>query len=180
MPKTKKPKKLKREKWAMIGLPIYFEKYYYMVSNYGKVKRVDVFTGEVLMLRCSKERGGTKLNLQHPDGSCYYFVHRLVAMFFLKRKVGKQFVIHLDQNYENSRYDNLKWVSREELNEVWKERGCYVGNVHPNYKLKVEDIKKIRKLLDKGLSLKKIAEQFNVSDMQIHRIGSGENWSWVE
>jgi uncharacterized protein YjcR len=37
-----------------------------------------------------------------------------------------------------------------------------------------------RKLLNGKTRLKMIAKQFGVSDMQIHRIKTGENWSHVK
>ena len=38
----------------------------------------------------------------------------------------------------------------------------------------------IKKMLAKGKTLREIADKYKVSDMQIHRIKTGENWSHVK
>lgn len=43
-------------------------------------------------------------------------------------------------------------------------------------KLTIANVKKIRNLIAAGKTLKEIARTFGVSDMQIHRIKTGENW----
>jgi hypothetical protein len=45
-----------------------------------------------------------------------------------------------------------------------------------NAKLTKEDVKNIKKMIAAGRVLKHIASEYNVSDMQISRIKTGENW----
>ena len=45
-----------------------------------------------------------------------------------------------------------------------------------NSKLTIDQVKDIQKLISKKVSLRKIADTYGVSDMQICRIKSGENW----
>lgn len=45
-----------------------------------------------------------------------------------------------------------------------------------NYKLSIDKVKEIRNLISKGVTLRKIASIYGVSDMQISRIKTGENW----
>ena len=56
-----------------------------------------------------------------------------------------------------------------------QEKGIYT-----NAKLTVEKVSRIKKLLRTGESLKDIAKKYKVSDMQIHRIKTGENWKHVK
>ena len=42
------------------------------------------------------------------------------------------------------------------------------------------DVLHIKEKLNKGATLRQLAKQFGVSDMQIYRIKSGENWSSVK
>jgi hypothetical protein len=50
-----------------------------------------------------------------------------------------------------------------------------------NQKLKESQVKMIKKKLQAGKStLKTIAQQFGITDMQVHRIKTGENWSHVD
>tara|TARA_B110000459_G_scaffold189875_1_gene224405 strand:+ start:1265 stop:2047 length:783 start_codon:yes stop_codon:yes gene_type:complete len=51
-----------------------------------------------------------------------------------------------------------------------------VDKTYPNSKLKPNQIKLIKKLIKKGDSLRKISSLFSVSEMQINRIKTGENW----
>ncbi len=46
----------------------------------------------------------------------------------------------------------------------------------PNYKLNKKDVQYIRKYIRKKVPLNKIGKIFNVSEMQINRIKTGENW----
>jgi len=59
-----------------------------------------------------------------PDGrrSTSDYVHRLVALAWLEKPTdpAKTRVIHIDRNYENNHYKNLRWVSVEEHMEVTK------------------------------------------------------------
>ena len=85
----------------------------------------------------------------------------------------------MDYDNQNNHYKNLKWVSREEQedhirkNPLAKNRG--------NQKLTLERVKLIKqKLTDGKTSLKALAKKYKVSDMQIHRIKTGENWGHVK
>lgn len=48
--------------------------------------------------------------------------------------------------------------------------------IYSNSKLKIEDVKDIKKKIRLGIPLRKIASTFVVSEMQINRIKTGENW----
>lgn len=50
------------------------------------------------------------------------------------------------------------------------------GKKKNNAKLTVDDVKEIKRLIRKDFPLKQIAKRFGVSDMQINRIKTGENW----
>lgn len=65
-----------------------------------------------------------------------------------------------DGNKKNLHYTNLHIISNRRL----------------SHKLSYENVKEIKKLLKQGESLKKIGDAYGVSDMQIHRIKTGENW----
>ena len=85
----------------------------------------------------------------------------------------------------DNRVENLKWATKREKelhqfnNPTWeavvKKRGEKIGKLT---KGKVKIIK--RQLQNKNNRLSMIAKRFGVSDMQIHRIKTGENWSSVE
>lgn len=119
-------------------------------------------------------------------------IHRAVAELFLE-KPGKdqKFIIHKDFDKLNNHVDNLAWASQEELNGRYMQHPKNVlyqfkkqfQEVKPNTsmgKLTENEVLVIKKRLKKGYTLKRLAKQFGVSDMQIHRIKTGENWQHVK
>jgi hypothetical protein len=126
------------------------------------------------------------------DGKYFaILIHLLVAKHFLPKPAGKQkFVLHKDFNKENNRYTNLKWAAQEEITRhnmknpvviAAKEKmRQVVAKGGYNTKLTEAKVKQIRKYLSKWKTLKELAVQYKVSDMQIHRIKTRENWGHVK
>lgn len=54
------------------------------------------------------------------------------------------------------------------------------GENNGNARLSVEDVKEIKKLLQKGVKKTELAKQYNVSFSLIHNISTGERWASVE
>ncbi len=88
----------------------------------------------------------------------------LVAFAFgvLSKKINnkKQGIDYKDGDKKNLHYSNLLVVEKK----------------YTNSKLNSEDIKHIRKQIKLGVPLRRIAQIFCVSEMQINRIKTGENW----
>lgn len=122
-----------------------------------------------------------------------FLVHKAVAELFLPapKDLDKTFIIHKDFVKENNTVDNLEWANQKELSER--------ANKHPktilhnfkrtsgeslqsatNAKLTEKDVLYIKTKLKKGITAKALAKRFDVSEMQIHRIKTGENWKHVE
>lgn len=119
-------------------------------------------------------------------GRFQQLVHRIVVKYFLPPPTKKQiYVAHLDYDKSNNRVDNLKWMTLEEntahnINNpknIQRKERIYEGG---SAKLDVTKVMYIKKLLNEGKTLRSIAKNFKVSDMQIHRIKTGENWGKVE
>jgi hypothetical protein len=118
-------------------------------------------------------------------------IHRLVADYFLKAPVkGQTIVGHLDYNKINNRANNLKWMTPEEnykhqqnspfVIKEKQERKTRPKQASRATKLTVTKVMLLKKLLNKGMTLKKLSKQFKISDMQVHRIKTGENWGEIE
>ena len=118
-------------------------------------------------------------------------IHRLVAEYYLTtRSLNKTIVAHLDFDKLNNNVKNLKWMTPEE-NYAHQKNSPYVieererrilnGPTHSNnIKLTLTKVMLLKKMLNEGRkTLKQLAKQFKVSDMQIIRIRRGENWSSV-
>ncbi len=88
----------------------------------------------------------------------------LVAIAFevLSKKLNKkkQAIDYRDRDKRNLHYSNLFVVEKKYINS----------------KLNSKDIKHIKKQIKLGIPLRRIAWVFGVSEMQINRIKTGENW----
>ena len=120
-------------------------------------------------------------------------VHKAVAELFLDapENEDQKFVIHLDYDKTNNKVENLAWASQEELNVRYMKHPknvMYAFNKQftpakprtKGLKLTDADVLHIKTRLKKGDTLRKLAQKYNVSDMQIHRIKTGENWGHIK
>jgi hypothetical protein len=168
----------------------------YAISNFG---RLASFTDEVKngrILNCSYIKGYRLLKLfkvvEGKRTSKAYYLHKLVAENFLPPKREDQsFVIHLNYVKDNNHVDNLRWANQEEV-EAHQSKNPKVirdrqrlkeHNFKHEYKLTEEKVRILkRKLFDpnRKTRLKMLARQFGVSEMQLHRIKTGENWGHVK
>ena len=118
-------------------------------------------------------------------------VHRLVADSFVKQPSKKHDIVaHLDYNKSNNHFSNLKWMTQEDNIEhqkkspvVIKEKKKRIGKRPENasgYKLNEKKVAEIKKRIQKGETLSKIYDRFNVSETQLLRIKRGINWGDVK
>lgn len=152
----------------------------YALTNYGRVISYLETPEDGRFLKPSLIRGYPALSFTKKNGRQTFLIHRLVAEHFLKKPSAKhRFVIHLNHKKEDNYFNNLKWATAEEKNNnSIKDR---IKNEIGNYKLTAERVRLIKKkMLNGNTRLKIIAKQFGVSDMQIHRIKTGQNWAHVK
>ena len=177
--KSQQAKRLKfaqNERVAVLPIRKTSKGYKYAVTTYGRVISFIRIPAEGIILKQGKIRKycGTSV------GGKTFLVHRLVAMQFVrKHKPNQRFVIHLDYDNSNNHFKNLKWVNREEM-EAHQHK-----NPNPerrgNQKLTTEVVRKLKLKIKEGkMTLKMIGKQFGVTDMQVHRIKTGENWGYVK
>lgn len=152
----------------------------YALTNYGRVISYADSIDEGNFLKPSLIRGYPALSFTKKNGRQTFLIHRLVAEYFLRKpSVQHRFVIHLNHKKEDNYVNNLKWATAEEKNKASVKNRKQ--NESGNYKLTAGRVRLIKKkMLDGNTRLKIIAKQFGVSDMQIHRIKTGENWGHVK
>ncbi len=158
----------------------------YLISNYGRVKRKKVYEDEWKLSRTSLIGGYdsfwiAKKHLKRTT-SCY--VHRVVAVLFLERREDQKFVIHLDFDKLNNKASNLKWVNKSELFLHHKKNPKKIKRRGQRTYAKLTEgrVRLIkRKIFDpnRKTRMRLIAKQFGISEMQLYRIKSGENWGNV-
>ena len=180
----------RNEEWKDLKLGNVSAKHKYKISNYGRI--ISYYYHDEGRLRSLGNVNGYKsFSVRDLTGkNMYLYAHRLVAEHFLEDPNPDQTVIiHLDNNRHNNYYRNLMWASERERfffhmkksPQVWKKfkpKGARAWS-----KLSESDVKLIkRKLFDpkRKTKMKILARQFGVSEMQLYRIKSGENWSSVK
>jgi hypothetical protein len=127
----------------------------------------------------------------HGKKNLTLLVHKVVAEYFLEPPTPEQiFIIHKDQNKKNNRPGNLKWVTKEEWWAHWKTSDAVIESLQKlhapkqqGHKLSSTEVMRIKKMLadpNRKTRIKNIAKQFGISEMQLYRIKSGENWSHIK
>lgn len=113
-------------------------------------------------------------------------VHKLVAHYYVhnENRETKNAVIHIDYDKQNNHFSNLRWVDSHEAgmhawnNEDRESRLNFLKITNRKNKLSPEKAEAIRRRYARGNStMKQIAKQYGVSEMQISRVIRGENWS---
>ena len=88
----------------------------YLVSNYGRVKRLQFNGGryhqpeQIFRMHLSNKNGYYKVRVANK----MYSVHRLVAMAFIKPKNGCNCVDHRSGDKSDCRARNLRWVTQKQ------------------------------------------------------------------
>ena len=118
-------------------------------------------------------------------------VHKLVATYFLKKPLVKQTIVgHIDHDKLNNNSSNLKWMTPAE-NYAHQQKSPHViaerkerlytrKESSKASKLTVAKVGQLKKLLNEGKPVRKLVQQFKVTDTQILRIKRGENWAEVQ
>jgi DNA invertase Pin-like site-specific DNA recombinase len=178
-------KPLVNEEWKKIKLPT---NYYYEISNFGRIISYGNNDVPYLINGSSKMGYQTFCYTDNETGKrTSQFVHRLVAMNFVKKNSAKEkVVIHIDGNKANNKAKNLKWATISEAglhgnnlkskDENAKERAA---NITRGKKLTLAKVEMIRKILanpERTTRRKTIAKQFGISEMTLYRIQNGDLW----
>jgi hypothetical protein len=158
----------------------------YEVSNFGRLRSFQSNEkGEII--KGSVIQGYKSLNIKLPKGKSFNrYVHKLIAETFVEKPSSDhKFVIHLDFDKQSNHYENLKWVTKDEMVAHNKLNPAVINKPIPrrtkNYKLTETKVRMIKKMLQHdNTRLKMIAKQFGITHTQLNRIRSGENWGYVK
>jgi len=159
----------------------------YQISNYGRVKRKkpQVETWELSKTSLVGGYNTFWIRKKEKRTTSYYYTHRAVAALFCEKKESQIYVIHLDFDKLNNNASNLKWVDKIDMFLHHKNNPKKLERFGKRTYSKLTEgrvrlIKK--KLLDpnRKTRMKMIAKQFGISEMQLYRIKTGENWGSVK
>ena len=155
----------------------------YQISNDGQVKNKT--TGNIRKPHLTSNGYLHIILYQH--GEKYSFlIHQLVANYFLINDdpEHKTQIDHIDGNKQNNNCLNLEWVTPKEN----KRRSIELGLCNPHHghqvcgsksgvsKYTEKDAHSVCKLLESGLSNKKISDRLNVSSEFVRSIKRKQAW----
>ncbi|HEU0110561.1 MAG TPA: NUMOD4 domain-containing protein [Flavisolibacter sp.] len=162
----------------------------YAVSSAG---RIASYKENVLedgkLLNGSLTTGYRTLNLHRPGHKGTLYIHRELAKLFLKRPSPKyRFVIHKNHNKLDNSVKNLAWATLDEMIQHQQKSPAKIAykkkqaSRDVGLKLTATQVKKIKDQLEnknRRITIKQLAEKYDVSEMTMYRIKSGENWGRV-
>jgi len=163
----------------------------YAVSSLGRAASYSNDVTEAgKILNGSLTSGYRTLNLHLEEGNGTIYLHREIARLFCKKTSPKyKFVIHINHKKEDNNFKNLKWATMEEVGThqqnspqkiAYKKRQA---NKTEGLKLNVTKVRAIKEAIKnprRKLTYKQMAQKYDVSEMTLYRIKSGENWSKVK
>jgi hypothetical protein len=177
----------RNEMWLPYRLDIWSEEDEYLISNFGRVKRKKVYEEEWELSKSSLVSGYVSfwIKKKEKQRTSSYYAHRAVALLFIEKREDQKYVIHLDYDKTNNVVSNLKWANRSELNEHNKKNPVHKKRLGKRTYSKLTEgrVRLIKKKINdpnRRTRMKMIAKQFGISEMQLYRIKSGENWGNVE
>ena len=99
----------------------------------------------------------------------FFYVHRLVAQYFLPNPENLPQVDHIDGNRTNNLLNNLRWVSAKQNSRYGGERHNWDPQKSASLKRRIHDkkVEEYRALVEKGYSLRYIAWLFGTSHSSV-------------
>lgn len=170
----------------------------YAISNFGRLisYKYNFKEGTVLKPNITNKLQVFRYKVARDEGG-YFHKHLMIARVVAEAFVNKpseehDFVIHLDFNNTNDHYTNLKWVTEEEkyahqrinpnIIEGHAKRIVKMRSLQQGAKLDTTQVMRIKRMIhdpNRKTRMRLIAKQFGISEMQLYRIKSGENWANV-
>ncbi len=162
----------------------------YAVSSFGRIasyKKDVLQDGKIL--NGSLTTGYRTLNLHRPDSKGTLYIHREMAKLFLKKpSVNHKYVIHRNHNKLDNNIKNLSWATLEKMMAHQQHSPAKIAykkkqaNKTVGLKLTATQVKKIKTILNsqnRNITIQQLAQKYNVSEMTMYRIKSGENWGRI-
>lgn len=179
------------EQWRKLNFEPNALRLNYAVSNFGRLVSFSDDLKEGKLLKGGL-LGGYPTFVCRPYGkSKTIYIHKLIAEYFLEKPSEDHiYVIHLDYKKTNNHTRNLMWATKEEM-EAHQQNSPFVlqsrekrRHQRPTkgHKLTTTDVIRIKKRIfdpNRKTRYRLIAKQFGISEMQLYRIKSGENWGHV-
>lgn len=164
----------------------------YQVSENGQVRSLDrvhtyvdsmsrkvtrTYKGKIISKREHKF-GYWLVTLSSNGESSTHTVHKLVAEAWLGKRPDELMIRHLDGNPKNNHYSNLAYGNQlENMADAVKHGTVEVGESRYNAKLTAAIVKEIREKREAGVSQKRLADEYGLSEVYIHHLVTGKKWA---
>ncbi|RZJ65951.1 MAG: hypothetical protein EOO50_11845 [Flavobacterium sp.] len=169
----------------------------YAISNYGRLMSFTESIEKGTLLKGGQSNGYRilpyKMNVDGKIKNKIIFIYKLVGELFLPPPTEDQVhLIHLDRTTDNDNVKNLKWVTKDEFLEFYKNsprvkagkiKGMAQRMKSDGHKLTITQVMRLKKELanpNRKTRMKILAKRFGVSEMQLYRIKRGENWGHIQ
>lgn len=164
----------------------------YEISSEGRVKSLARTTrgrSDSIIHRAEKilklnpgSRGYLQIFLSKNCKDTSYRVSRLVALAFVPKVKGKNYVDHINGDKLDNRAVNLRWCTLKENNQfaAGEQNLSRRGSAHGMSVLTEELIPKIRARHREGANPCQIAREFGVSRKAIRDVLAGNTWRHVK
>src|SRR5688500_5979010 len=178
--------KLPGESWKPLRFSGWKElRYNYAVSDHGRIASVkkEILGGK--LLQGSLTTGYRTLNLHRPGNKGTLYIHRELARIFLRKKSPSHvYVIHKNHNKLDNRMTTLAWATSRDMIRHQQFSPAKIAYKKKQasrkigLKLTAVQVKKIKEQLsnrNRRYTIRQLAEKYEVSEMTMYRIKSGEN-----
>ena len=141
---------------------------FYQISNFGNVRSVQRVVNKrkyksVPITAHITYGGYYSVQLRKCITKTIYYVHRLVALHFVDGYYDGAHVNHIDNNKLNNNAENLEWVSISENKK-------HTPTQNSSRKYTMEQVKEIRQLYLKGMSIYRISKNYKDNSGTISNI----------
>ena len=153
----------------------------YTIDEFGKVKNK---TTNKYLKGSLNSKGYLRVELHNNKKLKKFFIHRLVAEYYINNPLNKLQVNHKDGNKLNNCVENLEWVTNQE-NRNHAVRNNLTKNLCGEEatwsKLTKKDVVEIRKEYDfnNNFNTKELSKKHNVSTTQILLVAKRKSWKSV-
>ena len=155
----------------------------YEISNLGRVKsyKVPHWRDPHILVPFIVGSGYYQVDLHKQKKGFSSYVHHLVLETFVEPKSDGYQTNHKNGIKTDNRVENLEWITQSENIKHAFRTGLKTirGIMHPNAKLRNEEVIEIRRLAKSGIKQTVIAKMFKVTKYNIYCIIHHKSWNHI-